>query len=282
MSRDDVAQVRQDSAQERPWRERFNDGLRAGISFGIIVFVLAISFGIVARPILGVVAPIVMSAVIFAGSSQYAAIAVLAAGGGPITAILAGVLVGARYIPMGIALAPSLEGGLLRRAAVGQAIIDLSWVAASRRSDRPDPAFMIGATLPSYPLWVLGTAIGVLGGGLIGEPDRLGLDALIPAVFLALLFGGGARPGRQMIAAALLGAAVALALFPVAPAGVPVIASCLGALVGLAGPPKGEPALGAERGDEHLGRSEPRKSSDRESGQTGAPTGKRQSFGRDR
>ena len=152
MSRDDVAQVRQDSAQERPWRERFNDGLRAGISFGIIVFVLAISFGIVARPILGVVAPIVMSAVIFAGSSQYAAIAVLAAGGGPITAILAGVLVGARYIPMGIALAPSLEGGLLRRVAVGQAIIDLSWVAASRRSDRPDPAFMIGATLPSYPL----------------------------------------------------------------------------------------------------------------------------------
>jgi 4-azaleucine resistance transporter AzlC len=236
MSRDRDARGPRNKPEERPWRERFNDGLRAGIPFGVVALVLSISFGVVARPVMGVAAPIVMSAVIFAGSSQYAAIAVLAAGGGPIPAILAGVLLSARYAPMGITLAPSLSGGMLKRAAVGQAIIDLSWVAASRRSVRPDPVFMIGATLPSYPLWVAGTAIGVLGGGLIGDPDRLGLDALIPAVFLALLFGGEVRPGRSLIAAALLGAAVALALLPAAPAGVPVIASCLGALVGLWGP----------------------------------------------
>ncbi len=225
-----------DPAEERPWRERFNEGLRAGIPFGIVVFAIAVSFGVVARPILGAVAAIVMSAALFAGATQFAATAVLAAGAGPVAAILAGVLLAARYIPMGVTLAPSLKGGVLSRAAVGQAIIDLSWIAASRRSARPDPAFMIGATLPSYPLWIAGTALGVLGAGLIGDPDRLGLDALVPAVLLALLFGGEVRPGRQMIAAALLGAAVALALLPVAPAGVPVIASCLGALVGLWGP----------------------------------------------
>lgn len=217
-------------------RERFEDGLRAGVPLGIVVLVLAIAFGVVSRPVLGAVAPIVMSAVVFAGASQYAALAVLAAGGGPVVAVLAGVLVGARYVPMGITIAPSLKGGVLSRAAVGQGIIDLSWVAASRRSAQPDPVWMIGATLPSYPLWVIGTAIGVLAGSLIGDPDRLGLDALIPAVFLALLFGGEVKPGRQAIAAGLLGAAIALALLPVAPAGVPVIASCLGALVGLTGP----------------------------------------------
>lgn len=256
MSRDlessaDVSQANQTHAeiwQSRPWQERFKEGLRAGIPLAIVTLVIAISFGVVARPVLGVAAPIVMSAVIFAGPTQFAALAVLAVGGGPVTAIGAGVLLGARYAPMGLTLAPSLRGGILRRAAAGQAIIDLAWVTASRRSVRPDPVFMIGATVPTYPPWVLGTAIGVIGGGLIGQPERFGLDAVVPAVLLALLFGGQLRPQRQMFAAALLGGALALALLPVAPAGVPVIASCLGALVGLWGAAPADPTAPAGAG----------------------------------
>jgi predicted branched-subunit amino acid permease len=182
---------------------------------------------------MGTVAPIVMSAIVFAGSAQFAATAVLAAGGGVATAVLAGVLLNARYGPMGIALAPSLRGSPLRRAAHGQAMIDASWAMASRGGGRFDPAFMVGATLPSYPAWVGGTAVGVFGGELIGDPEALGLDALFPAFFLALLVGGELRGGRLAIVAALLGASVALALVPFTPPGVPVIAACVGALVGL-------------------------------------------------
>jgi branched chain amino acid efflux pump len=216
-------------------REAVRAGFRAGLPFAVAAGLLAVSFGVVARPVMGTMAPIVMSATVFAGSAQFAATAVLAAGGGAVAAILAGTLLNLRYGPMGIALAPSLRGGALSRAAHGQAMIDASWAMANLVGGRFDPWFMVGATLPSYPVWVAGTAIGVLGGELIGDPDKLGLDAIFPAFFLALLAQGELRSGRKAIAAACIGAAVALALVPLVPPGVPVIAASVGALLGITG-----------------------------------------------
>jgi 4-azaleucine resistance transporter AzlC len=210
----------------------FREGLRAGLPYAVAAVVLAISFGVIAEPVMGPVAPIVMSALIFAGSAQFAATAVLAAGGGAAAAIAAGVLLNARYGPMGLALAPSLRGGPARRAAIGQTMIDFSWAAASRGEGRFDTAFMVGATVPSYPCWVGGTAIGVLAGDFIGDPARLGLDAIFPAFFLALLVEGELRRGRPAMAAGL-GALVALMLVPFAPAGIPIIAASAAALIGL-------------------------------------------------
>ena len=210
----------------------FRDGVRAGIPYAVAAILLGISFGVLAEPVMGSVAPIVMSALLFAGSAQFAATAVLGAGGGAAAAILAGILLNARYGPMGVAIAPSLRGGRARRAAAGLAMIDFSWAAANRGGGRFDIAYMLGATLPSYPMWVLGTAIGVFAGDLIGDPDALGLDALFPAFFLALLVQGELRPGPPAVAAGL-GAAIALALVPFVPPGIPIIAASAAALVGL-------------------------------------------------
>jgi 4-azaleucine resistance transporter AzlC len=208
------------------------DGFKAGLPLAAASFALAVSFGVLARPVMGTVAPIVMSALVFAGSAQFAALSVLAAGGGAGAAILAGVLLNARYVPMGIALAPSLRGGPLRRAAVGQAMVDASWAMAIRGDGRFDPAFMVGATAPNYPAWVGGTAVGVLLGDVIGDPERLGLDALFPAFFLALLATELTR-GPRAIAAAALGATIALVAAPVTAPGIPVIAACAAALIAL-------------------------------------------------
>jgi predicted branched-subunit amino acid permease len=191
---------------------------------------------VLGRPVIGAAATVVMSAAVFAGSAQFASIAVLAAGGGPAAAILAGILLNLRYVPMGIALAPSVGGGTLRRALVGQAMIDASWAMSNRGGGRFDPAFMIGATLPSYPAWVGGTAAGALAGDLLGNPDDLGLDAMFPAFFLGLLLTGEIRSGGRAVLVALAGAAMALALLPLAPPGVPVIAASAAALIGLARP----------------------------------------------
>ena len=207
-------------------------GIRAGLPIAPAALLVGISFGVLAEPVMGTVAPIVMSAVVFAGSAQFAALAVLAAGGGPGAAIVAGVLLNARYVPMGVALAPSLRGGTLRRAVVGQAMVDASWAMSSRGGGHFDPVFMVGATVPSYPAWVAGTAIGVLAGDLIGDPERLGLDALFPAFFLALLVTELGR-GPRAIAAAAIGSALALALAPVTAPGIPVIAACAAALIAL-------------------------------------------------
>jgi predicted branched-subunit amino acid permease len=117
------------------------------------------------------------------------------------------------------------------RALVAQAIVDASWALANRGGGRFDVHYMLGATLVNYSAWVGGTALGVLGGELIGNPDDLGLDAFFPAFFLGLLVNE--LRGPTAVAAAAFGAAVALVLIPITPPGVPVLAACVGALVAL-------------------------------------------------
>ena len=157
-----MAQGRRDLGGRGARLEHLRPGLRAGVAFGLAAIVLGISFGVLARPLMGTVAPIVMSVVVFSGAAQFGATAVLAAGGDAAAAIVAGTLLNARFLPMGVALAPSLTGGAARRAAEGQAIVDASWALAARGGGRLDRNVMLGATIPQYPGWVLGTVIGGL------------------------------------------------------------------------------------------------------------------------
>lgn len=211
--------------------ERFRSGLRAGIGFGAAAFVVGISFGVVAEPVMGSVAPIVMSATLFAGASQFGATAVLASGGDAATAIATGAMLNARFLPMGVAAAPALRGGRLRRALEGQAIVDASWALAARGDGEFDREALLGATVPQYPAWVLGTVVGVVFGGALGDPEALGLDAIFPAFFLGLLAAELGRP--HAVAAVLIGGAIALALTPVLPPGLPVLLASSAALIGL-------------------------------------------------
>ena len=211
---------------------RYLAGARAGLPFALATLVLGISFGVLAHSLgWGTLAPIVFSVIAFSGSAQFAVASVLGSGGGAVAAFIAAVLLNARFGPMGVAVAPYLKGGPLRRALEGQAMIDASWALASQGGGRFDREFMIGATVPQGAAWILGTAIGALGGDFIGTPERLGLDVILPAFFLALL-AKELRGGRS-VAAALTGAALALALVPFTPSGVPVIAACAAALLGL-------------------------------------------------
>ena len=208
-------------------------GARASLPFTLATLVLGISFGVLARSLgWGIVAPIVFSVIAFSGSAQFAVAAVLGAGGGTLAAILAAVLINARFGPMGVTVAPYLKGGPLRRALEGQAVVDASWALASRGGGRFDREFMIGATLPQAVAWIVGTAIGAVSGNLIGNPERLGLDVIFPAFFLVLL-AEELRSGRRAVAVALIAAVLALTLVPFTPPGVPVIAACAAALLGL-------------------------------------------------
>src|SRR5947208_501620 len=208
-------------------RERRRAGIRRGLPFGVAVFAISISFGVLARPVMGAVAPIVMSIVVFSGSAQFGALAVLLAGGSAGAAVAAGVLLNARYLAMGLALAPSLRGRALSRAAFAMTQVDASWAAASRGDGSFDPWYMVGVSIPQYVGWVLGTVVGVFIGPVL-DPEALGLDALFPAFFLALLFAE--VRGRRRLAAACGGAAIALVLTPFVPAGLPILAASAAAV----------------------------------------------------
>lgn len=210
-------------------KARLRAGIRRGLPFGIAVFAIAVSFGVLARPVMGSLAPIVMSIVVFSGAAQFGSLAILASGGGVGAAIAAGVLLNARYLAMGLALAPSLRGRPLSRGAFALTTVDASWAAASIGDGTFDPWYMVGVTVPQYPGWVVGTVVGVLVGRTLGDPAALGLDALFPAFFVGLLFEE--VRGRRKLAASGGGAAIALVLTPFAPAGLPILAAAAAAVV---------------------------------------------------
>jgi 4-azaleucine resistance transporter AzlC len=202
------------------------------VPYAIAGGVLALSFGVLAREAgFSALGAMVMSAIVFAGSAQFAAISIIAAGGGVGAAIGAAALMNSRFLPMGIALAPSLQGSALRRALQGQAVVDASWAMANQGEGRFDRHFLFGASAVQYVTWLGGTAVGAFAGGALGDPRTLGLDAIFPAFFLALLLPE-LRDARSR-GVALAGALIALALVPVAPPGVPVLAASVAALAGL-------------------------------------------------
>ena len=216
--------------------EGYLAGIRAGLPFALLAGVVAISFGALARSLgWGVLAPIMFSVITFSVAAQFAVAAVLGAGGGVFAAVAAAVLLNARFLPMGIAVAPFLEGGPLRRALEGQTILTTSWALASRGGGRFDRAFMIGATVPQYVAWTVGTSVGVLSHVVVEDVERLGLDVVFPAFFLAVLMRELRSGGKRTIAVAAIAAALAASLVPLAPPGVPVLAACGAALLGLKG-----------------------------------------------
>jgi 4-azaleucine resistance transporter AzlC len=213
-------------------RARFRAGARAALPFAAAASIVAVSFGVVAQEIgLSPLAAVLFSAIVFAGSAQFAAVAILASGGTVAAAIGAAALMNSRFLPMGVALAPSLPGRPLLRAVQGQAIVDASWAIAGRGDGTFDRWLLFGSTSVQYLGWVAGTIAGALFGDVLGDPEALGLDALYPAFFLALLIGELKERRARGVAAA--GALIALVLVPIAPPGVPVLAASLASLAGL-------------------------------------------------
>ncbi|HEX6714901.1 MAG TPA: AzlC family ABC transporter permease [Thermoleophilaceae bacterium] len=210
----------------------YADGIRTGIPFGIAAGLVGISFGAVAQPVMGAGAAIAMSAFVFAGASQFGATAVLASGGSAVTAILAGIMLNARFLPMGIAVASTFRGGPWARALQGQAIVDASWAAAHLGGGRFDRQILIGTTIPQYVCWLAGTAIGALWANKLGDPKDFGLDAVFSAFFLGLLMEEALASGIARVVA-ITGAVIALVLTPLLPAGLPILIASSAALLGL-------------------------------------------------
>jgi 4-azaleucine resistance transporter AzlC len=206
-------------------------GMRAGLPLVLPTLAIGLSFGVLAQPVMGSIAPVVMSLIVFSGAAQFAALTVLTAGGGAFAAIAAGMLMNGRWLPMGLAMGPFLSGGPLKRAAQSLALVDASFALSSRGDGTYDRGVLIGATLPQAAAWTGGTLLGVLTGAALSDPGALGLDAMFPA-FFAVLLVGEAR-GRLPLTAAAMGAVIALALMPFTPPGIPVLAASAAALLGL-------------------------------------------------
>jgi 4-azaleucine resistance transporter AzlC len=224
----------------------YRHGARAVLPLAVAVGGFGVSFGVLARASgMGSLAPVLMSMTTFAGSAQFAAVSVLGAGGAATTAIVAALLLNARYLPVGITVAPWLTGGFASRLLHAHLMVDESWAIAAEGEGRWNPRVLLAAGAGIWIAWVSGTIVGVTFGDLIGDPTRFGLDAAFPALFLALLvpqlrdgddppaYPALGRAGRLPVLAAIVGAVIALLLTPIAPVGVPIVAASLACLIGL-------------------------------------------------
>jgi 4-azaleucine resistance transporter AzlC len=199
---------------------------RDALSIGFATGVYAVSFGVLSVAAgLSVAQTCVLSLLTFTGASQFSFVSVIAAGGAVSAALPPALLLAARN---GV-YALSLKRVLRHRAVEAHFVIDETTAMAHAQevpADKHRAFVRTGASV--FLFWNAGTLIGALVGGGI-DPRDFGLDALFPAVFLALLAPQLRRAGAP--AAAVAGALVAVALLPLTPAGVPVMAS---AVVGVA------------------------------------------------
>ena len=204
--------------------------LRAALPACIAVSAFAVSIGLVARASgFGFAAPTTFSATTYAGASQVAALGVLTGGGGVAAAIIAGVLINLRYIPIGISVASCFKGGPLRRFLEAQVVADVNWALAHKGNGHYDRRILLGTGLLMWAMWVVGTVVGLAIGGAV-NPQTLGFDGVIPAMFVAVLVPQ--LRARRSLTAALVAMGLTAATIPFLPAGVPVIVGALAVLLG--------------------------------------------------
>jgi predicted branched-subunit amino acid permease len=211
-----------------------SDGIVSrALSIGIAVGAYAISFGAVSIAAgLDVLQAQALSALMFTGASQFAFVGVVAAGGGMVAAVLTAWLLGLRNGLYALHLAGVLTprgrpherlSGWLRLGAAQFTIDETTAMAMAQEPDAGASRRAFWATGWSvFLLWNLGTLLGALGAASLSDPGVLGLDAAIPAGFLALLWPRLVQ--RSDWALAGVAGALALVLAPVLRPGIPVLA----------------------------------------------------------
>ena len=205
----------------------------ASIILGAAVGVFGVSFGVLAVASgLSVAKTCALSLLVFTGASQFAAVGVIGTGGSALAAIGSALLLAARNGAYGLVLAPDIRGPWWRRLVAAQLVLDETTAMATAQPTRPARVRAFWATgIAVFLCWNIGTLLGALGGGVIGDPAALGLDAAFPAGFVVLMAPHVRRLEGKVAAA--LGAGIALVLVPLTPPGVPIIAAGAACLVGL-------------------------------------------------
>jgi predicted branched-subunit amino acid permease len=207
--------------------------VRDSLGVGIAVGAYGVAFGASSVAAgLSVLQTALLSLLAFTGGTQFAVVGVISGGGTLGTALSSGLLLGARNTLYAMRLAPLLQVRGVRRFVAAQGTIDESTAMALARRDRALSRVAFWWTFASiYLFWNATTLAGAIGAQALGDPAKFGLDAVVPAAFLALL-APRLRAGNIERRIAAGAAVIALILIPLTPPGVPVLASSAAVLLG--------------------------------------------------
>ena len=173
-----------------------------------------------------------LSLLTFSGASQFAVIGVLGAGGGAISGIATASLLGIRNGLYGVIMAPRLKVKGVKRVIAAQITIDESTAVALGQEVRGESAMRQGFWLTGFGVflfWNLFTVAGALGAQAMGDIRVWGLDSAVPAAILGLVWPRLQSNKDRILA--LICVVFALAMTPILPAGLPIIATAFIAVV---------------------------------------------------
>nr|MDQ3611013.1 AzlC family ABC transporter permease [Actinomycetota bacterium] len=158
------------------------------MGIGIAVGAYGLSFGAAAITAgLSTVQACALSLLLFTGASQFALVGVLGAGGSAVAAVAGALLLGTRNTLYAVRLSSLVPVRGPRRMVAAQLTIDESTAIATAAPDGLAATGFWVTGISVYVLWNLATLLGALGAARLGDPGVLGLDAAVPAAFLALL-----------------------------------------------------------------------------------------------
>lgn len=201
-----------------------------GVGFAVGAYGFAFGAASVAAG-LSILQTCLLSLFAFTGGTQFAVVGVLAGGGTLASALTSGLLLGSRNTLYAMRLAPLLWVRGVRRLLAAHGTIDESTAMAIGQPTEALSRVAFWWTFGGvFAFWNLSTLLGAAGTSALGDPARFGLDAVVPAAFLALL-APRLREGRIERRVAIGAAVIALVLIPFVPAGVPVLASCAALLL---------------------------------------------------
>ncbi len=200
-------------------RAEFLGGVKAtipldigGLPFGIIFGALAISAG------LSPAATLAMSLFVFAGSAQFVAVGLVAGGASIPVIVLTTLVVNLRHTLYSATLAPYVKH-LPQRwlLPLGFMLTDEAFVVSSTHYAEPsDPThkhwYFMGSALAMYVGWQIFTAIGIVAGSMIADPNHLGLDFAMSVTFIGMLVP--LIKTRPVLAAVLVASVVAVITNP--------------------------------------------------------------------
>ncbi len=185
----------------------FINGVKTGSPIAIGYIPSAVAFGILAKTAgLTVWESLFMSAVVFAGASQFVAVNLHMLGAALPEIILATWVLNLRHVMMSFALAKKFlpETSLPKKAWMCFEITDESFsVAAMQKEDKLSSEFEMGLNLPGHLTWTLGTALGWVGTAFLPDAVQDSMGIAVYALFIGLLVPAAKKNRGGMVVAAV-------------------------------------------------------------------------------
>lgn len=212
------------------------DGMRRMAPLCLFVVAFGLAFGVAAvQRGLSELETLLMSALVFAGASQFAALE-LWGPEIPLVALVASTFaINARHLLMGASLYPWLRGLPPRQRYLSVGLMsDSNWAMAADdyRRGVNNVGMLVGGGLALWLAWLLGTLLGVVFGSGITEPERYGLDVIMGCFLLSMLVGG-ARSLTMLIPWSVAAMAAIAAMYWLPPHSHVIVGALAGGLVGL-------------------------------------------------